>query len=97
MKEAYTKALGLGLGFDFRRVEYDIDANVVRVDKKDATGWRFTKLVLTDHEDLYQVVVAEFVGGTTAEVMDRSASQSCVVTWDAVEFMETALCELEEM
>ncbi|KAG6855061.1 hypothetical protein C0991_005990 [Blastosporella zonata] len=96
MKEAYTKALGLGLGFDFRRVEYDIRANVVRVDKEIALGWRFTKFVLTDGDDLYQGVVAQYVGGTTTEMIDESASQGYLATWDAVHFVETALHELGE-
>ncbi|KAG6911640.1 hypothetical protein DXG01_007890 [Tephrocybe rancida] len=94
MKEAYTKALGLGLGFDFRRVEYDLSENVVRVDKKVATGWRFTKLVLADEDDLYHCVVAEYVGGTTVEIID-AASQRCLATWNAVQFVETVICELE--
>ncbi|KAG6833780.1 hypothetical protein H0H87_001212 [Tephrocybe sp. NHM501043] len=96
MKEAYTKSLGLGLGFDFRRVEYDVNENVVRIDKKIAVGWRFTKFVLKDEDDLYQGVVAEYIGGSNLEIIDEFTSQRCLVAWDAVQFVETALVELKE-
>ena len=32
MKEAYTKALGLGVGFEFNRIEYDVHQETVRID-----------------------------------------------------------------
>ncbi|KNZ74423.1 L-aminoadipate-semialdehyde dehydrogenase-phosphopantetheinyl transferase [Termitomyces sp. J132] len=96
IKEAYTKALGLGLGFAFRRVEYDIGENVVRVDKEIALGWRFTKFMLTDENDLYQGVVAEYIGGATIEIIDEMGSQNCVSPWKAVPFVETVLHELDD-
>ncbi|THU92108.1 4'-phosphopantetheinyl transferase [Dendrothele bispora CBS 962.96] len=59
LKEAYTKALGIGLGFDFSRVEFDLTSaamqgngeskrkgdggGIVRVDGKIPKGWKFTK------------------------------------------------------
>jgi hypothetical protein len=39
LKESYTKALGLGLGFDFKRVEYDCERDLFRVDKRPVRGW----------------------------------------------------------
>lgn len=63
LKEAYTKALGLGLGFDFRRIEYNVPENVVKIDGAIPKGWQFSKFELLDNLDLYQGVVAEFVGG----------------------------------
>lgn len=96
MKEAYTKALGLGLGFDFRRVEYDIESNVVRVDKTIPAGWRFNKFVLNDGEDLYEGVVAEFIGGTKTEVVHESESRGWLVCHSAVTFVEKAVNELEK-
>ncbi|KAG6880065.1 hypothetical protein C0992_006877 [Termitomyces sp. T32_za158] len=97
MKEAYTKALGLGLGFDFRRIEYDVGESVVRVDKEIALGWRFTKFVLTDEDDLYQGVVAEYIGGTTTEIIDEMDSRKDVMSWSAVPFVETVLHELDDV
>ncbi|PIL36816.1 hypothetical protein GSI_00506 [Ganoderma sinense ZZ0214-1] len=40
LKEAYTKALGLGMGFDFSRIEYDVPNDVVRIDGVAPRGWR---------------------------------------------------------
>ncbi|KAG6890940.1 hypothetical protein C0995_000897 [Termitomyces sp. Mi166 len=94
MKEAYTKALGLGLGFDFSRIEYDIGENIVRVDNRIALGWRFTKFVLTDENDLYQGVVAEYIGGATTEIINET--QNCVLSWGAVPFVATVLHELDD-
>ena len=39
LKESYTKALGLGLGFDFKRIEYDSERDLFRVDKRAANRW----------------------------------------------------------
>lgn len=96
MKEAYTKALGLGLGFDFCRIEYDVSENVVRVDKERALGWRFTKFVFTDENDLYQGVVAEYIGGKTTEIIDEMDSQKYDLS-RAVPFVETVLHELDDV
>ena len=63
LKEAYTKALGLGLGFDFTRIEYNVPEDAVLIDDKIPQGWQFTKFELLDEGDLYQGVTAEFVGG----------------------------------
>ncbi|EJD01084.1 uncharacterized protein FOMMEDRAFT_33388, partial [Fomitiporia mediterranea MF3/22] len=46
LKEAYTKALGLGLGFDFKRIEVDVNALRVYVDGSAPTGWEFTAFTL---------------------------------------------------
>jgi 4'-phosphopantetheinyl transferase len=63
LKEAYTKALGYGLGFDFRRIEYNVWADEVKVDGGRLQGWCFRKFKLSVGEDTYQGVAAEFVGG----------------------------------
>lgn len=95
MKEAYTKALGLGLGFDFRRVEYDIESNVVRVDKTIPPGWRFSKFVLNDSEDLYEGVVAEFIGGTQTDVIEVSESPKWLLSQRAEEFVKRVIRDLQ--
>ncbi|KAF8232452.1 4'-phosphopantetheinyl transferase [Tricholoma matsutake] len=97
LKEAYTKALGLGLGFDFRRVEFDVEENVVRVDKEILAGWRFNKFIINVGEDLYEGVVAEYLGGAQIEVVPESASQPWLVCHDAVPFVEKAIQNLAEV
>jgi 4'-phosphopantetheinyl transferase len=96
LKEAYTKALGLGLGFDFRRVEFDVENNFVRVDKEIPAGWRFSKFIITDDEDLYVGVVAEYLGGAQMEIIPDSASQSWVISHQAVPFVEKAIQNLTD-
>jgi 4'-phosphopantetheinyl transferase len=73
VKEAYTKALGLGLGFDFSRVEFDTINRQVKIDGEIPKGWRFTMFTVPDGLDLYEGVVAEFVGGDLTEFEDLSS------------------------
>lgn len=62
LKEAYSKALGLGLGFDFQRIEYHIPNNTVRVDGKAAEGWHFVlfEVLSPVGSDVYQGCIAYF-------------------------------------
>jgi len=39
LKEAYSKALGLGLSFDFSRMDYDFNSQTLRVDGEIPSGW----------------------------------------------------------
>jgi phosphopantetheinyl transferase len=55
MKEAYTKALGLGLGFDFKRISFDLRDNQLSVDQRLVTGWGLWMLELSDG---YQCCIA---------------------------------------
>ena len=96
IKEAYTKALGHGLGFDFRRVEYDIESNILRVDNATPDGWRFHKFVLNHGEDFYEGVVAEFIGGIKTEIIHENATSEWLTITDAAEFVEKAIRELQE-
>ena len=73
LKEAYTKALGLGLGFDFKRIEYDVLRDVVRIDNVVPKGWQFVRFDLQRNEDTYVGVVAQCVGE------DSSMGDECVV------------------
>lgn len=79
LKEAYTKALGMGLGFDFKKVEFDVARKQVKVDGIPPNGWRFIMFTICDGEDLYEGVVAERAGDTT-EVVDASSGQ-CGLEW----------------
>ena len=74
LKEAYTKALGLGLGFDFRRIECkvtldDSTENIyLQVDGMQLREWEFLtwRMRSTDADALddetYQLAVARHVG-----------------------------------
>jgi len=94
LKEAYTKALGLGLGFDFRRVEFDVINLIVRIDGQIPQGWHFSMFVIEDGEDFYQGVVAEHVGGTSTEVVNESMKPNWLTIHDAVPFTEHAIIDL---
>lgn len=94
MKEAYTKALGIGLGFNFRRVEYNVVDDVVSIDGQVPKGWQFRKFEVNDGEDLYQGVAAEFVGGDETTFMS-SQSAEWLVSYDAAAFVQRALTELD--
>lgn len=96
LKEAYTKALGLGLGFDFRRVEFDVVNRIVRVDGQIPQGWHFNLFVIEDGEDLYQGVVAEQLGGTSTEVVNELMKPNWLTIHDAVSFAEYAIVDLEK-
>ncbi|KAL0949571.1 hypothetical protein HGRIS_009620 [Hohenbuehelia grisea] len=92
MKEAYTKALGIGLGFDFKRVEYDVPEEVIRVDGEVPKGWEFRKFEIMDNEDLYQGVVAQYVGGEEpATISPVQLGNDWVVRYDAASFAEEAI------
>jgi len=94
-KEAYTKALGLGLGFDFRRVEFDPALDVFRVDGVVPKGWKLTKFKVVHGADVYQGVVAEFMGGDDAcVVVSESHPHQWLTVLDASSFIETAIQQL---
>lgn len=68
LKEAYTKAVGLGLGFDFKRIEVDLHALRVSIDGSFPLGWEFTAFTLEPQlGNEYQVAVARFTGITAGE------------------------------
>ncbi|KJA24502.1 hypothetical protein HYPSUDRAFT_1074753 [Hypholoma sublateritium FD-334 SS-4] len=95
LKEAYTKALGLGLGFDFSRVEFDVVNRVVRVDGVVPEGWAFRMFVIADGQDVYEGVVAEYVGGVPTTVVHEETNGWLTVQ-DAVAFTENALDVLKK-
>ncbi|KAH9482619.1 4'-phosphopantetheinyl transferase pptA [Psilocybe cubensis] len=91
LKEAYTKALGIGLGFDFRRIEFDVVARRICVDGKEPEGWQFNMFNVQDGEDLYQCVVAEYVGDTKTEVTYNVHNPEWFKVYGAVQFTEMAV------
>ena len=100
LKEAYTKALGLGLGFDFRRIEYDKAKNRVKVDGIILKGWTFDIFRVPDltGKEGYIGVAAKCVGGKREAVVRRSPESSDLFSLSVVtaeEFMRRAVRELE--
>ncbi|KAF9563688.1 4'-phosphopantetheinyl transferase [Agrocybe pediades] len=96
LKEAYTKALGLGLGFDFRRVEFDVPEKTVRIDGEIPEGWRFSMFTVHDGEELYQGVVAQHIGDMATEILDCTNNKPEWLTiHNATTFLQKALVVLE--
>ncbi|KAJ7638611.1 hypothetical protein FB45DRAFT_976736 [Roridomyces roridus] len=90
-KEAYTKALGLGLGFDFRRIEFNPALDVLKVDGAVPKGWQLNKFTIMQGTDLYQGVVAEFVGGEETTVVAESGPHDWLEVIDATVFIQEAI------
>jgi len=96
MKEAYTKALGLGLGFEFRRVEYNIVDNVLTVDEVVPKGWEFVVFDLYEGTSRYVGVAARFTGGDSTQIShyDRTTDGAWLSQFDATSFIEKAMEQL---
>ncbi|CEL58141.1 L-aminoadipate-semialdehyde dehydrogenase-phosphopantetheinyl transferase OS=Mus musculus GN=Aasdhppt PE=2 SV=1 [Rhizoctonia solani AG-1 IB] len=62
VKEAYTKALGEGLGYDFARIEYDVLEGTVTVDGKPPSGWEIVSFLVRRIADTYVISTARRVG-----------------------------------
>ncbi|KAH7930301.1 4'-phosphopantetheinyl transferase [Leucogyrophana mollusca] len=92
LKEAYTKALGIGLGFDFKRIEFDVTDNKVTIDGEPARGWQFLKFEISQSGGSYVGVAAKFIGGRSTTISDLS--EGCLVCYDAVSFVDRATEEL---
>jgi 4'-phosphopantetheinyl transferase len=92
LKEAYTKALGIGLGFDFKRIEYDVLQEKVTIDGEPARGWQFLKFEVPPSGPKYVGVAAKFMGGRGASISDLS--EGCLVCYDAVSFVNRAIEEM---
>lgn len=96
MKEAYTKALGLGLGFDFSRIEFDVVANRVWVDGQVPQGWIFHKFQMTEAGEQYVGVVAELVEGVETIVVPETDPKPWFKSFRAVTFVNRAIEELTQ-
>ena len=101
LKEAYTKALGLGLGFDFKRIEYDVPRDVVRIDGVPPLGWKFVRFeVRRGDSDTYVGVVAQYVGEQHDDIEGDCVVESRLPgewlrLYDADEFVQRATKELQ--
>lgn len=99
MKEAYTKALGLGLGFDFSRIEYDVARETLTVDGETPLGWQFIKFELGNErngeQEAYQGVAARYTGGNVTDISAQdSKCGNWLVHYDAAAFVTRAIQEL---
>lgn len=92
LKEAYTKALGLGLGFDFRRIEYDVVRENITIDGEVARGWQFRKFEVAHGGSKYVGVAARFVGGRSISLGELD--EGSLVCYDAASFVLRAIEEL---
>jgi hypothetical protein len=78
VKEAYTKALGLGLGFDFSRLSLqpvhaqsdDVIQTVLYADGTPVQGWEIQTFELDVHGEAYVGATARFVGVQEQEHAD---------------------------
>ncbi|KAI0092827.1 hypothetical protein BDY19DRAFT_509033 [Irpex rosettiformis] len=99
LKEAYTKALGLGLGFDFRRIEYDVLRDAVRIDNVVPNGWQFVRFDLQREQETYVGVVAQFVGEdktvSSAGVVEHRQLGDWIEVYDPATFMKKAIDTLK--
>jgi 4'-phosphopantetheinyl transferase len=95
IKEAYTKAIGLGLGFNPSRIEYDISPNTVAVDGVIASDWLFETSQVTVDGEAYRVTVAQFVGNGHGTGTVVPLSQSQIECSGASYFVRKALRQLK--
>jgi 4'-phosphopantetheinyl transferase len=94
VKEAYTKALGLGLGFDFNRLslepimpitsikstsdQVEGQKTIVMADGRPVRGWELKATKLTVMGDEYLCAVARFVGEAEPEDKKEKAGTGAV-------------------
>lgn len=95
IKEAYAKAIGLGLGFHPIRIEYDMSANTVAVDGVIASDWLFETSQVNVGREAYRVTVAQFVGNGDGTGSVVPFSQSQIVCSGASYFVRKALHQLK--
>ncbi|KAF9246978.1 hypothetical protein BU15DRAFT_84556 [Melanogaster broomeanus] len=84
LKEAYTKALGIGLGFDFRRIQYNVLEEKVTIDDEPARGWQFRKFEVAHSGNKYVGVAASI----------NELDEGSLVCYDAASFVNRAIEEL---
>ena len=100
LKEAYTKALGLGLGFDFQRIEYNVPEETVRIDGVIPVGWEFVRFEIEvkegDEFHTYVGVAARYIGeGANRGIVLARTPGEWLQVQSAVSFMGDVLRELQ--
>jgi len=72
-------------------------SDTMRVDGVVPKGWQFHKFVLNQGHNLYQGVVAEFLGeGEETTVVSESKPVPWLHLYDAASFVERAIQELQQ-
>jgi len=95
IKEAYTKAIGQGLGFDLQRIEYNVASNTVTVDGVAATEWQFETFQVTVDEEAYRVTVAQFLGSGNGGGTIATLTKGQVMRTGASSFVRKATHQLK--
>ena len=95
IKEAYTKAIGLGLGFDLQRIGYNGATKTVAVDGVAATEWQFETSQVTVDEEAYRVTVAQFVGNGNGGGTVVTLGQGRIVRTGASSLVRKAFRQLK--
>ena len=94
IKEAYTKAIGQGLGFDLQRIEYNVATKTVTVDGLAATEWQFETFQVTVDEEAYRVTVAQFMGSSNGGGTVSTLAKGPMMRTGASVFVRKAIHQL---
>lgn len=85
MKEAYTKAIGEGLGYDFAKIEYDVVNGIVTIDGKEPRGWEITSFLVQHLSNTYVVSTACKVEGDASTMRHLNDPPNGLVNFIEVE------------
>ena len=98
LKEAYIKALGLGMRMDLNQIEYDVIRDVVRIQGRRPIGWKFVRTEIERGDDRYAVVVVKYIGEQDYArgecYVERRPPGDWLKVWDAADIFRRALVEL---
>lgn len=91
VKEAYTKALGEGLGYDFARIEYDVPNKTITVDGKVPQGWEITSFTVRHASDTYIVSTVRWLGGNLTKILHLEDAPDGLVNFVEVDALAKCL------
>ncbi|KAJ1311008.1 hypothetical protein OPQ81_009515 [Rhizoctonia solani] len=91
VKEAYTKALGEGLGYDFARIECDVLNGNVMVDGKPPQGWEIVSFLLRHAADTYVISTARQTGGDQVTMVHLEDAPEALVQFVQVDVLAECL------
>jgi 4'-phosphopantetheinyl transferase len=96
LKEAFTKALGLGLGFDFSRLDFDLTTHTLTSDNTPLVGWALSTSDVLVGGETYIGAIARFVGGSGSAVVQDVPALPAWKRTAASEFLINAIDTLHE-
>ncbi|KAF8708181.1 4'-phosphopantetheinyl transferase superfamily, partial [Rhizoctonia solani] len=91
IKEAYTKALGEGLGYDFARIEYDVLEGTVTVDGEPPSGWDIVSFLVQHATDTYVISTARRTGEGHVAIFDLKDAPKGLVQFIGVNILAECL------